>query len=314
MKDVKELQQKYKDGDLNRRDFMKAVGALGITVSAAGSLLKATDAMAKTPRKGGSVRMASNLHGPDDQMDPIVMTSNVDYTRAHAAYNGLVQIRDNMVVRPELAEEFTPNSNATEWTFKLRKGVKFHDGSSFSADDVLWSMNRHLGEKSPSVIKGFFSQVKEWKKMDSHTVKAILNSPDSDLPAKLSEKQAKIVKAGTADFKKGNGTGPYRMTSFEPGVKSLHVRNEDYWRETANFDAIELTAITDPQARVNALIAGDMHMISDVDAKMIKLIERSNGVSINSTKSGRYGGICILKNTAPGNNPDFVKGMQIDSG
>jgi len=156
MKDVKELQQKYKDGDLNRRDFMKAVGALGITVSAAGSLLKATDAMAKTPRKGGSVRMASNLHGPDDQMDPIVMTSNIDYTRAHAAYNGLVQMRDNMQLKPELAEEYSPNSNATEWTFKLRKGVKFHDGSNFSADDVLWSMNRHLGEKTPSVIKGFF--------------------------------------------------------------------------------------------------------------------------------------------------------------
>ena len=111
MKDVKELQQKYKDGDLNRRDFMKAVGALGITVSAAGSLLKATDAMAKTPRKGGSVRMASNLHGPDDQMDPIVMTSNIDYTRAHAAYNGLVQMRDNMQLKPELAEEYSPNSN-----------------------------------------------------------------------------------------------------------------------------------------------------------------------------------------------------------
>jgi len=310
MKDVKELQQKYKDGDLNRRDFMKAVSALGITVSAAGSLLKATDAMAKTPRKGGSVRMASNLHGPDDQMDPIVMTSNIDYTRAHAAYNGLVQMRDNMQLKPELAEEYSPNSNATEWTFKLRKGVKFHDGSNFSADDVLWSMNRHLGEKTPSVIKGFFSQVKEWKKVDSHTVKAILNSPDSDLPAKLSEKQAKIVKQGTTDFKKGNGTGPYRMTSFEPGVKSVHVRNEDYWRETANFDAIEITAITDPQARVNALIAGDMHMITDVDAKMIKLIERSNNTYVNTTKSGRYGGICCLKNTAPGNNDDLVKGLQ----
>ncbi|MDP6330959.1 MAG: ABC transporter substrate-binding protein, partial [SAR324 cluster bacterium] len=101
------------------------------------------------------------------------------------------------------------------------------------------------------------------------------------------------------------------LKSFEPGVKSLHERNEDYWRETANFDAIEITAITDPQARVNALIAGDMHMISDVDAKAIKLIEGSNGVHVNSTKSGRYGGICCLKNTAPGNNADFVKGMQL---
>ena len=310
MKDIKSLQQMHADGRINRRDFMKAVGALGITISVAGSLLKATEAMAKTPRKGGSVRMASNLHGHDDQMDPIVRTSNIDYTRAHTAYNGLVQMRENMQLKPELAEEFTPNSDATVWTFKLQKGVKFHDGSNFSADDVIWSMNRHLGEKTPSVIKGFFSQVKEWKKIDSHTVKAILNSPDSDLPAKLSEKQAKIVKQGTTDFKKGNGTGPYRVTSFEPGTKSLHVRNEDYWRETANFDAIEITAITDPQARVNALIAGDMHLISDVDAKMIKLIESSNGVHINSTKSGRYGGICCLKNTAPGKNDDLVKGFQ----
>ena len=310
MKDIKSLQQMHADGRINRRDFMKAVGALGITISVAGSLLKATEAMAKTPRKGGSVRMASNLHGPDDQMDPIVMTSNIDYTRAHTAYNGLVQMRENMQLKPELAEEFTPNSDATVWTFKLQKGVKFHDGSNFSADDVIWSMNRHLGEKTTSVIKGFFSQVKEWKKIDSHTVKAILNSPDSDLQAKLSEKQAKIVKQGTTDFKKGNGTGPYRVTSFEPGTKSLHVRNEDYWRETANFDAIEITAITDPQARVNALIAGDMHLISDVDAKMIKLIESSNGVHINSTKSGRYGGICCLKNTAPGKNDDLVKGFQ----
>ena len=104
MKEVRDLQQKYVDGQINRRDFIKAVGALGIAVTTAGSLLKATDAMAKTPKKGGSVRMASNLHGPDDQMDPIVMTSNIDYTRAHAAYNGLVQMRDNMQLKPELAE------------------------------------------------------------------------------------------------------------------------------------------------------------------------------------------------------------------
>ena len=77
MREVKDLQQKYVDGQINRRDFIKAVGALGIAVSAAGGLLKATDAIAKTPKKGGSVRMASNLHGPDDQMDPIVMNCQI---------------------------------------------------------------------------------------------------------------------------------------------------------------------------------------------------------------------------------------------
>ena len=103
MKDIKSLQQMHADGRINRRDFMKAVGALGITISVAGSLLKATEAMAKTPRKGGSVRMASNLHGPDDQMDPIVMTSNIDYTRAHTAYNGLVPVSYTHLTLPTKA-------------------------------------------------------------------------------------------------------------------------------------------------------------------------------------------------------------------
>ena len=128
-------------------------------------------------------------------MDPIVLSSSIDYTRGQATYNGLIQILDNMALHPELAEEWTTNSDATEYTFKIRKGVEFHDGSPLTADDVVWSMNRHLGEDSPSVAKALFGTVKEWKKVDSHTVTAVLNSPDSDLPAKLGEKQFKVVKA-----------------------------------------------------------------------------------------------------------------------
>ena len=310
MKDVKQFQQMYRDGQVNRREFLAAMGALGLSATAAGGLLTSAGALAATPKKGGLAKYANNLHGPDDQMDPIVFTSGIDYTRGIATYNGLTQFGDNMTLHPELAEEWSPNSNATEFTFKIRKGVEFHDGSPLTADDVVWSMNRHLGEDSPSVAKSFFSAVKEWTKVDSHTVKAVLKSPDSDLPVKLGEKQCKVVKMGTEDFRKGNGTGPFLLESFEPGVRSTHVRNPNYWRDGANFDALELTGITDPQARVNALIAGDVDLINSVDTKGIRLIEQSEGVHVNSTPSGLYGGICCLKNTEPGSSDDFVKGMQ----
>lgn len=310
MKDIKRFQQMHRDGRLDRREFLAAMSALGVSATTAGSFLTSSKALAATPKKGGLARAASNLHGPDDQMDPMVFTSGIDYTRGRATYNNLVQMLDGMSLHPELAESWEPNGNATEFTFKLRKGVTWHDGSDFTADDVVWSMNRHLPEDSASVIKAFFTNVTEWKKVDKHTVKATLSSPDSDLPAKLSEKQAKIVKMGTEDFRQGNGTGPYLLESFEPGVRSTHVRNPNYWRDGPNFDALEVTAITDPIARVNALIAGDMDLIYTVDSKGVRLIEEADGVRVNSTPSGFYGGICCLKNTEPGSNDDFVMGLR----
>ncbi len=310
MNEIKTLQQKYRDGGMSRRDFLTAMGALGLSAVAARTYLTGAEALAETPVKGGTAIYGSNLHGPDDQMDPIVFTSGIDYTRGRATYNNLTQMLDDMVLHPELAEEWSANSDATEFTFKIRKGVEFHDGTPLTADDVIWSLNRHLGDESPSVIKAFFTSVDSWDKVDSHTVRAVLNSPDSDLPSKLSEKQAKIVKMDTEDFRKGNGTGPFLLESFEPGVRSTHVRNENYWREGANFDALEVTAITDPVARVNALIAGDIHFATSLDSKSVELIESTDGVYVNSTPSGLYGGICCLKNTPPGDNDDFVKGLQ----
>jgi len=311
MKDVKEFQQMYRDGKLNRREFLAALSALGLSATVAGELLISTGALAATPEKGGHVRFATNVHGSDDQMDPIVFVSNIDYVRGRCTYNNLIQILDNMTLHGELAEEWSTNANATEFTFKLRDGVTWHDGSDFTADDVIWSMNRHMGDESSSVIKSFFATVEEWKKLDNRTVRAVMNNPDSDLIAKLGEKQAKIVKAGTTDFRKTNGTGPYVLDSFEPGVKSLHSRNKNYWREGPNLESLEVTAITDPAARLNALIAGDVDLITHVDASSVSLLEETPGVRVSSTPSGLYGGICCLKNTAPGSNDDFVRGLQL---
>ena len=137
----------------SRRDVMKLITGFGVTAATAHHLFSdGQAAVAATPKKGGSVRMASNIHGPNDTVDPNLFTSAIDYNRGRATYNGLVQIVEGLVPQPELAESFTPNSNATEWTFKLRKGVSFHDGSPLTAEDVVYSMNRHLGDESTSVM------------------------------------------------------------------------------------------------------------------------------------------------------------------
>ncbi len=293
----------------SRRQILKLMVATGVTAAAANNLFSTGSiAMAATPKKGGSIRMSSNLHGPDDQLDPTLFTSTIDYTRGRATYNSLCQHANDLTPQPELAESFEPNSDATEWTFKIRKGVNFHDGSPLTADDVVWTMNRHLGEKSTSVIKAVLTSIKEWKKVGSHEVKAIMNTPNADLPVLLGLFQTKIVKNGSTG--EGIGTGPFKLESFEPGVKSTHIRNEDYWRDGANLEAIEITAITDPIARVNALISGDMQLATQIDPKAIRQVDAADGVSISSIPAALYMGICCLKNAEPGSNDDFVKGLQ----
>ncbi|MDH3694563.1 MAG: ABC transporter substrate-binding protein, partial [Gammaproteobacteria bacterium] len=223
----------------SRREMLKLMMATGVTYAAANNIFSSGQiAMAQTPKKGGSVRMASNLHGPDDQLDPSLFTSTIDYTRGRATYNSLVQHANDLTPQPELAEEFMPNDDATEWTFKIRQGVSFHDGTPLTADDVVYSMSRHLGDESTSVIKSVLESVKEWKKTGEHEVKAIMATPNADLPTVLGIFQTKIIKNGTKG--EGNGTGPFTLESFEPGVKSVHKRNENYWREGANLDAIEI--------------------------------------------------------------------------
>ncbi|MEM1200261.1 MAG: ABC transporter substrate-binding protein, partial [Pseudomonadota bacterium] len=294
-----------------RRETMQMMVAAGMTAAAAGSIVTAaSEALAMTPKKGGKLRVGTALHGPDDTLDPIRLTSETDYGRARAHYNSLVQLSDDIVPQPELAESFEANKDASEWTFSLRKDVKFHDGSKFTADDVVWSLSRHLGKDSKSVGKGLMTTVKEWKKTGPYEVKAICEAPYADLPAVLGEKHFKIAKADTKDFATAPGTGPFKLDSFRPGVGSRHVRNDDYWREGANVDEIELFGITDEVARVNALIAGDVQLINVVPPKSMSQVENAPGVTARSIPSGSYMGICLHTKHGEGNNADFVNAMK----
>ena len=298
----------------SRREVMGWLIAAGVTVGAAGSIVgSAGKALAATPKKGGSIRFAWDLHGPSDTLDPILFTSSLDYGRGRITYNNLCRFNEDLTVGPELATEWEANADATEWTFKLREGVEWHDGSKFGADDVVYSMNRHLGDDSPSKAKIFVAPVKEWIKVDDRTVKAVCKSPYSELPIALGTFHFKIIKDGTTDFQNPVGTGPFRLKEFKPGIRSVHEANDDYWNSDVSgpyVEQIEAFGITDNVARVNALISGDIHMCANLDPKAIGQVEDAPNAEVFAVASGRYPSITCIVDREPGNNADFVLGLK----
>ena len=313
--EILRMREWFSAGRLNRREFMQGLLATGLGVSAASALVAGTsNARAATAKKGGKIRFGWDQHGPADTLDPLLYTSTLDYTRGRANFNNLLQFNDDMSLRGELAEEWSVNDKATEFTFKLRKGVTWHDGKPFTADDVVYSMTRHLGEDSTSKAKGLVNMVREWKKVDSHTVKAMLETPNADLPQILGTFHFKVVQDGAAEkdgyFNLPAGTGPFKITEFKPGVRSVHVRNPDYWRDGPNVDELEVFAITDNVARVNALISGDIDIMGNLDPKAIKQVEATDGVEVYSVESGATTHIVAMVDRPPTNNKDFVLALK----
>ena len=311
--EIRRMQAAFESGGLSRRDFIQGLMAVGMTVSGATAVLGgARDAKAATPKKGGRLRYAWNLHGPDDTLDPALLSGGLDYVRARSYYNNLVQFNDDLSLRPDLAQEWGASADGLEWTFKLRKDVEFHDGAPFTADDVIYTLNRHMGEDSISKVTEMVSFVSEWKKVDKYTVKAVLASPNSDLAAVLGTFHFKIIQDGAQGeyFSKPNGTGPFKPVEFIPGVRSVGVRNDNYFKGEVYLDEIETFGITDNVARVNALVSGDVEIIGGVDPKAIKQIEAEPTVEMWSVPSGTYNGIVLALDRAPGNNPDFVRALK----
>ena len=310
--EVKRIKEMFETGALSRREFLQGLLAAGLTATTATAVITGSrDVLAETPKYGGLIRMASSQHGPDDTLDPLLFKETLGYTRGRVHYNGLVQFNDDLTVRPELAKSWEVNADATEFTFELERGVTFHDGKEFNANDVVYSMQQHLGEDSISIGKALVTMVREWKKVDKYTVKAVLDSPNSDLPIILGTFNFKIIQENAYDdpnyFNKGMGTGPFIGTEFKRGIIDRAVRNPNYWREGRPYlDEVHTFGIGDPLARVNALLSEEVEMIVRLDRKAIPQIEAADNAQVVSEVSNRFIELILDLRKHPGNNPDFV--------
>ena len=294
-----------------RRDILSLLMAGGMQATLAGGLAGAALSVhAQTPRRGGKLRVAGGTAAATDTLDPAKQSNQTDYSRCNMLYNGLTSLDASLSPQPALAERFD-TKDARTWVFTLRKGVSFHDGKALAPADVVWSLARHKDPATASKAKVLADQIESVKATGPNEVTIVLTTPNADLPVILGTFHFQIVKEGTTDFAAGIGTGPYKLKEFKPGVRSVMVRNDNYWKPGRPYlDEVEFVGIGDESARINALLSGGMDLVASVNPRSVARIASTPGFAVFKTQSGQYTDLIMRKDTGPGANPDFVLGMK----
>ncbi|RYF46499.1 MAG: ABC transporter substrate-binding protein, partial [Comamonadaceae bacterium] len=294
-----------------RRDVLAMLTACGMQATVAGSIAGlATAAHAQTPRRGGRIRVAGATASANDTLDPAKQSNQTDYSRCNMLYNGLTSLDATLSPQPALAESFN-TQDAKTWVFTLRKGVVFHDGKALSPADVVFSLLRHKDPATASKAKVLAEQIDTVRASGTNEVTIVLSAPNADLPVILGTSHFQIVKDGTTDFATGIGTGPYKLKEFKPGVRSLTVRNDAYWKPGKPYlDEIEFVGIGDENARVNALLSGGMDLVGVINPRAVARVKGTPGFAVMTTQSGQYSDLIMRKDMGPGQNPDFALAMK----
>jgi len=302
-----------KTGGFSRRDMMRLLAAGGLLATGAGGLLAGARPAfaAPTPKKGGKIRVAYDASSTADTLDPAKGSAGSDYIRFFMFYSSLTQLDSALTPRMNLAES-VDSSDAKVWVIKLRKGVNFHDGKALTPADVVYSLMRHKNAATASKVKTLADQFADAKQTGPNEVTLTLTSANADLPVILATPQFVIIKDGATDFTTAVGTGPYKLKTFKPGVSTVGVRNDSFWKTGAGpyLDQIELIGIGDDTARVNALLSGDVHLINSVDPRATQRIAGTPGYEVTETKSGLYTDLIMRRDNPMSGNPDFVQGMK----
>ena len=253
-----------------------AATALFVALSAAGVVASAQ-----------TVRIANQ--GDALSMDPHSLNETLQLSVTGNVYEPLVGRNKDLSLTPMLATSWKQTS-PTVWRFELRKGVQFHDGTPFSADDVVFSLARTQVEGSD--MKSYTNDFKEVRKIDSHTVEIETKTPFPILPDVLSlvyimsKKWCETNQAtvpvdrrkgveNTASFK-ANGTGPFRVRERQPNVRTVFTRNGSYWGKIeGNVTEVVFTPIGNDATRVAALLSGEVDVMEPVPVQDIDRVNSS---------------------------------------
>ncbi len=293
---------------ISRRDFVSR-SALGLTAVSMSGLW--TPGAAQTPKKGGTFRLGMTGASVSDGLDPALNTSSMPLLIQLLIRNTLVELDVSGQPVGDLAESWEPAPDAARWIFRLRQGVEFHNGKTLDAEDVIYSLRHHQGEESKSSAKQVVKPIKEMKADGKSAIVFTLSSAIADFPVTLCDPHLTIVPAGS-NFEDGMGTGGYTITSYAPGERCETKRNANYWKDgRAHFDEVVAIGIADPNARVNALLTGQIDVAEHVDLKIVEMLKRAPNIEIISVTGTQHYTFPMMMNVPPFDNLDVRMALKL---
>jgi peptide/nickel transport system substrate-binding protein len=293
------------ENSLSRRILLKAAAAAA--VGGAATSLGLGMAHASTPKRGGTLRIGLGHGNSTDSFDPATFIGGFMQAFSFARYNCLTEIAADGTLVAELAESWEPSADAKQWVFNLRKSVEFQNGKTMDADDVIASINHHRGPDSKSAMKPVVDQIVEIRKDGPNRVILTLENGNADFAYTLSDYHMVIAPAEgeSIDWKSGIGTGGYKVDNFAPGIRASLSRHPNYWKDNAAyFDKVEILAIADANARISALLGGQVDVIDRIPFATASRVKGLPNVNLVEVTGSQHYSFAMNTQAAPFDNND----------
>ena len=262
--------------------------------------------------QSGTFRQSHDLgFGGKENADPI--HPNRFWQVTEKTMNRLVRPGPSGEPSPDLAVSWSANDDASVWTFKLREGIKFHDGSDFDSGDVVDLLKRIKDPELDAPVASVLAIMDSVEAIDPLTVKITLSAPHADFSLLLMDYRIRMTPEGSGDTigKTGIGTGPFILKTLDPEGTTILKANPDYWEGQPGIETVEIISIPDSQARVQALLSGQIDMLRHISGQEKALFEGNPKFKLQSVATGDWRTIAFRTDTWPFTDARVRKALRI---
>jgi peptide/nickel transport system substrate-binding protein len=250
---------------------------------------------------------------PIVQTDPAYISSDPEIIFANHVYDYLVDVTPDNTIAPRLATDWSNSEDGLTYTFTLAEGVTFHDGSPFSAEDVVWTFNRLRDPEAGLPTSDLYSNIADIQATGELEVTFTLQQPNPFFLFDLSDNHALVIQDGTTDAGQDfNGTGPFKVTQYSPEDRMDLEANPDYFVEgQPQLAGLELIFFNDQTAMVDALRGGQVDLVMVLSTDLYSSLEGEPGITLVDVPTNQFDLVRLRSDRAPGDDPRVMQALKL---